>query len=117
MSEKKKTGKVGRPGDPRIKRLTNQVEKLKKQLNDLTDSTVDNLLDNLNLTNWCVGISVKVVERNGELRNQYFLDAFKYDLEKGVAKKVESIDAGDAEHRAAFELKKFIERYVMENVR
>lgn len=91
--------KPGRPKNPRLRALENKLEAMTQQLEDMQHSQADALdEDSLN----CIGMGC--IKRNG----RYILIVIKYDPATKMAKVVEERDVGDANHRATFELQKFL---------
>ena len=93
--------KVGRPKNPRIKTLENKVEALLNKIEEMEQSKSMSI-DAEALP--CTGMGCVV--KNG----RYMMQVIKYDPTSKLAKVTEERDIGDANHRANFELNKFLTR-------
>lgn len=98
MTTKKKT--PGRPKSRRMVAAENKIKKLEKQLEEIQNSGIAEV-DINTLTHDSVTI---VKNENG----RYELLLFRVSPSTGIGKLAERRDAGDAEHRARFELNKFL---------
>ena len=91
--------KVGRPKNPRIKTLENKVEALMKQIEEMEQQAISEINEE-DLP--CLGVGCVIKS------NKYYLQVIKYDPSSKIGKVVEEKEIADAEHRALFELRKFM---------
>lgn len=98
--------KTGRPKNPRIRALENKVEKLELYINELLSKKSEEI-DVKDLT--CVAVGGTKKKSDG----RYQLQVIKYNPVTKLAKVVEVLDAGDAYHRASFEMNKYIVRHLV----
>jgi hypothetical protein len=91
--------KVGRPKNPRIRTLENKVEALLSQLEEVEQkAALDINEDSLP----CLGMGC--IQKQGK----YYLQVIKYDPNSKLAKVVDEQEIADAQHRADFELRKYM---------
>ena len=91
--------KIGRPKNPRIRTMENKIQKLEQTIEELIKAKASDI-DISDLDHIAVGC----VKKN----NKYYLQIIKYNPVTKIGKVTEEIDACDAEHRAAFEYKKYV---------
>ena len=93
--------KTGRPKSERVKRLEAKILKLEIQIDELVRDAAGSV-DESTLTEKAVGIHYDKDDKH------YQLVVIKYNPGTRLAKVVEQRRAGDAAHRAEYELNKFM---------